>query len=202
MYRFLHWLHERTFADLHPKTGQWQKIPLSTMTKAQHEPAPNIDTELFDLLSASYAYIGGYPDFQKASDIPSNHTVWYGLDTDGDKDPDAVKFGKETSFGLKWTGGATDGTTQAKAAYVQNMVKMLTTPGHYCEVSFALMHIFLSRYKIPYVDSQAKVEQVLGNREVTWYGKHPEGKYPGYDGFYTRILFGQRHTKIMLGQPR
>jgi hypothetical protein len=201
MYSFLHWLTETQFADLRPKTGQWQKIPTSLLTKAQHEPSPNIDTELFDLLSASYAYIGGYPDFQKASDIPANHTVWYGLDVDGDKDPDAIKFGKDTSHGLKWTGFASDGSVAAKRAFLDNFQKLLWTPGNYCEVSFALMHVLLTRYHVPYVHTQEEVERVLG-KPVTWYGRNPDNKYPGYDGFYTRDLFGQRHTKIMLGQPK
>jgi len=41
---------------------------------------------------------------------------------------------------------------------------------------------------------------VLGH-EVVWLGEHPEGIYPGYDGWYSRRIGGSEETKILLGIP-
>jgi hypothetical protein len=201
MQRFVEWLLEKSFADYHPHLGQWTALPVSDLVHAQHEPPSNIDTELFDLLNKSYAYIGGHVDFHSASDLPANHTIWYAIDVDGDTVPDAVKFGKQTPFGMKWTGGATNGTPVAKQAYITNTVEMLTTPGNYIEASDAIAHILMTRYRIPFVHTQTEVERIIG-KAVRWIGAHPEQKYPGYTGFYVRSLAGQDHMKILLGRPR
>lgn len=200
MLKFAQFITEADFADLKPHPGKWEKVPVPMLTKAQHEPAPNIDTELFDLLHKSYAYIGGHVDFQKPSDIPSNHTIWYAVDVDGDKVPNALKFGKQTVFGTKWTGGATDGSPAAKQQYIDNTVKALRTPGNYCEMSDAIFHIMATRYHIPCVTDHAEVEHILG-KPVKWIGPHPDHKYPGY-AFYVRDLGGAPHMKSLLGLPR
>jgi len=201
MKSFQEFLAELSFADLRPRTGEWKSVPLHVLQKAQREPAPNIDTELFDLLDKSYSYIGGHVDFRKPSDIPANHTIWYAVDVDGDKAPDAVKFGKKTPYGLKWTGGATDGSPEAKQKYIQNTVDALKTPGNYCEMSDAIMHIMITRYQVPCVDDEAEVRKIIG-KPLRWIGAHPQGKYPGYNGFYERELGGEKHVKILLGEPR
>ena len=200
MKSFTEFVTETSFADLRPKTGQWKQIPVPVMKKAQQERSPNIDTELFDLLDLSYAYIGGHVNFKKPSDIPHDYTLWYAVDLNGDNVPDALKFAKPTAHGTKWTGGATDGSAAAKTEYVNNTVKALTTPGHFCEMSDAIMHIMITRYRVPCVDNQKDVEKVLG-KQVKWVGKHPEGKYPGWNGFYVRELGGHPHMKILLGKP-
>ena len=123
---------------------------------------------------------------------------WYAVDVNGDEVPDAVKFAKSTAHGIKWTGGAANDAGKQK--YVDETVKVLCTPGNYAEVSDAIMHILIIRYQIGYVKSQTMVEKVLG-KSVQWIGRHPNGLYPGYNGFYIRELFGQNHMKIMLGQP-
>lgn len=198
MLRFGDFLIEFNFSDLHAATGQWTGIPVSVLTRAAHEPGTNIDTELFDLLSQSYAYIGGHIDFKKPSDLPANHTIWYGIDIDGDHVPDAVKFAKNTPFGIKWTGGAAN--DRGKQAYINNTVASLRAPGNYAEVSDALMHILITRYQIQCVNHQAIVERIIG-KSVKWIGAHPDGKYPGYTGFYVRNLGGAPHMKILLGLP-
>jgi hypothetical protein len=190
-----------TFADLHPSPNKWTKIPLDTLKKAKHEPPINIDTELFDLLQKTYAYIGGHVDFQKPSDLPGNHTIWYGMDIDRDKIPDIVRFGKQTPYGIKWTGIGTNMTPEAKQKAIVDFVDTLRKPGSFGEVSDALMHILITRYKIPYVDDQQKVEKIIG-KKIKWIGPHPQGLYPGYNGFYERNLAGEDHMKILLGHPK
>jgi hypothetical protein len=200
MIRFLSFLREFNFADLHPQTGQWTSIPTSVLKHAQHEPHVNIDDELYDLLAKSYAYIDGHVDFKQPSDLPANHTIWYAMDIDGNKTPDVLKFGKQTAHGIKWTGGASDGSPAAKQKYVDTTVTALKTPGNYAEMSDAIMHIMITRYHIPCVSSEAEVEQIIG-KDVRWIGAHPDGKYPGYNGFYERTLGGAKHLKILLGLP-
>lgn len=201
MLRFLDFLREFRFADLHPHKGRWQQIATDVLTRAQHDPDPNnIDAELFDLLSKTYSYIGGYVDFKSPSDIPANHTLWYAVDIDGDAVPDAVEFAKSTPHGVKWTGAATNGTSTAKSEFLSDFINKLNTPGNFAEVSDALMHILITRYHVAYVDNKEEVENVIG-KTVTWLGPHPDGKYPGYNGFYVRILGGQPHMKLLLGKP-
>jgi DNA polymerase III epsilon subunit-like protein len=55
-------------------------------------------------------------------------------------------------------------------------------------------------YHAPFVDNKEDVEKTL-NKKVRWLGKHPEGKYPGYDGWYSRDIGGHREMKILLGNP-
>ena len=189
-----------TFANLHPKQNQWQHIPVEDLEKAKHESPSNIDTELFNLLDKSYAYVGGHVDFKKPSDLPGNHTIWYGIDFDGDNIPDALRFGKKTPYGTKWTGGASNGTPEAKQKYLEQVIQTMVTPGNFCEMSDAIMHIMITRHHVPCVDVQADVEKILG-KKVKWIGAHPDGKYPGYKGFYIRSLAGDDHMKILLGEP-
>jgi hypothetical protein len=200
MKSFQQYLREFRFADLHPRPGEWKHIPVNQLRRSQKEPPINIDTELFDLLAASYSYVGGHIDFKKPSDIPANHTIWYAVDVDGDKTPDATLIGKASSYGTKWTGLATNGTPAAKSAYLSMFIQELRTQGNYCEVSGAIAHVLLTRYNLPYVANQAEVEQVLG-KKVKWLGEHPEKKYIGYHGFYERDLGGSVHMKILMGRP-
>ena len=191
---------ETTFADLHPHPDQWLKIPPSVLQHAEDEPPVNIDNELFDLLAKSYAYIGGHVDFKKPSDIPANHTIWYAVDTNYDQKPDVVRFGKQSLFGTKWTGGASTGEPAAKQIYVTAVINSLRTPGNYGEVSDAIAHILIKRHNIKCVDKQDDVERVIG-KKVKWVGENPNGKYPGYSGWYERELGGEIHLKILLGEP-
>lgn len=201
MLRFYQFLKEFRFADLHPKQGEWKQIPVGVLKKAQNEPAPNIDTELYDLLRTSYASIGGHIDFKKPSDLPANHTIWHAIDTDGDKKPEALSFAKQTPYGVKMTGAATDGSDAGKRAYIDSRVSLLKKPGTFGEFSEAIMHILITRHQVPCVSDQADVEKIIG-KQVKWLGAHPEGKYAGYNGFYIRELGGHAHMKILLGTPR
>lgn len=189
-------INEDTFADLHPSKGQWEPIPAQTLVKNQHT-SPSIDTELFDLIDTTYSYIGGHVDFRRPSDLPANHTIWYGTDVDGDKEPDATVFGKRNHAGVKWTGLASDGTPAAKAALIDYMVKRLFQRGNFMEASDAIAHVLITRYSVPFVATQQRVEYVIG-KKVDWVGENP--KYPKYDGWYTRVLGGTKHLKILLGR--
>lgn len=201
MQSFRDFIREMSFKDLTPRPNTWTKIPVATMKAAQTEPTPNIDTELFDLISKAYAYMGGHVDFQKPADLPGDHMLWYGIDIDRDQMPDALKFGKMSATGTKWTGMATNGSHDAKREVVQSLVTSLKTRGHYSEMSGKIAHLLLTQYQVPWVSTQQEVERAIG-KTVEWIGHHPEGKYPGVTGFYRRMLAGHPHVKILLGTPK
>ena len=51
------------------------------------------------------------------------------------------------------------------------------------------------------VGDEESIQKLLPGKSFTFLGKHPTGKYPGYDGWYTREIGGSDQMKIMLGRP-
>ena len=90
---------------------------------------------------------------------------------------------------------------RAKASMLDRMGSQMSSRGMLAEVSGASAHIMITRYKAPWVRRE-KVEQVLAGKDIEWVGPHPDGKYPGYDGWYYRKIAGKKHIKIMLGVPK
>ena len=61
----------------------------------------------------------------------------------------------------------------------------------------------ITRYGVPAVQSKEEVESLLG-KPVEWIGTHPEQKYadrygPEYQAWYSRVIGGSPHMKILLG---
>ena len=194
------YLNEKRFEDYEPKKGEWVEVPASDI---KHDPE-NIDltNEFYTLISTAYSGLGGHFDFQSPADIPSDHDWWAAVDLDDDPDPDALRIGKKKPKGYKLTASGHDGSRAAKLAYLDKTADLLFTDGHYAEMSDAIAHIMITRYKAPVVADEATVRKVLG-KEITWIGPHPEGKYPGFDGWYEREIGGEHlHMKIMLGKPK
>jgi hypothetical protein len=194
------YLDEKRFTDYDAEKNKWVEIPASDI---QHDPE-NIDLtdEFFRLIDNAYSKIGGHFDFQKASDIPSDHDWWAAIDTDDDPDPDALRIGKKKSSGYKLTASGHDGSRAAKVAYLDKTADLLFNDGYFAEMSDAIAHIMITRYDVPFVGDEEKVRKALG-KEITWIGPHPEGKYPGFDGWYERKIGGKHlHMKIMLGKPK
>ena len=202
MKTFRQFIAEKKFSDLGSyKKDKWLSIPIDAF-----EPGSDLNKELYDLIDRSYAYVGGHLNYKSPDDLPLGKDpddpkviVWQGIDFDSDPEPDVIKTYKKTPFGKKSVLGATDGSVDSKVKYVSKMIDDLSSPGNYVEVSDAIMHILI-RNKIPAVQNQKDVEQIL-NKKVTWIGPHPEGKYPGYEGFYKRKIGGEEHMKILLGNP-
>jgi len=67
-------------------------------------------------------------------------------------------------------------------------------------LSGAIGHIMIKYHQVPFVDNEQDVRKVLG-KDIEWVGKHPDGKYPGYDGWYNRKIKGKDKMKILLGMP-
>ena len=162
----------------------------------------DITKDIFDMIDKTYKNIGGYPDFKRSTDLPDNHTDWYAADVDKDPDADITTFGKSKAGNFKLTGAASDGAEPAKAFLVNKLGKLLKTSGNYAEASDALAHVMITRKKVPYVADTESIQKLLPGKSFTFIGEHPDGKYPGYNGWYTRNIAGKELLKIILGNPK
>ena len=162
----------------------------------------DITKDIFGMIDKTYKNIGGYPDFKRSTDLPDNHTDWYAADVDKDPDADITTFGKSKAGNFKLTGAASDGSEPAKAFLVNKLGKLLKTSGNYAEASDALAHVMITRKKVPYVADTESIQKLLPGKSFTFIGEHPDGKYPGYNGWYTRNIAGKELLKIILGNPK
>ena len=162
----------------------------------------DITDSIFDMIDKTYKNIGGYPDFKKSTDLPDNHTDWFAADVDKDPDADITTFGKTKAGNFKLTGAASDGSEPAKAFLINKLGKLMNTSGNYAEASDALAHVLITRKQVPFVGDEESIQKLLPGKSFTFLGKHPNGKYPGYDGWYERDIAGKKLLKIILGNPK
>ena len=162
----------------------------------------DITKDIFDMIAKTYKNIGGYPDFKKSTDLPDNHTDWFAADVDKDPDADITTFGKMKAGNFKLTGAASDGSEPAKAFLINKLGKLMKTSGNYAEASDALAHVLITRKQVPFVGDEESIQKLIPGKSFTFLGKHPDGKYPGYDGWYERDIAGKKLLKIILGNPK
>lgn len=157
-----------------------------------------LQSAVFDMIDASYGPIGGHAKIKTPSNVGNEYPEWIVADIDDDPDPDVAIVGQQSSAGGHKVGASgTDGTPKAKS-YMNAMKKRIMTQGWWGEVSGAPAHIAINKLGIKPITDQKTVERLLG-KKVTWHGKHPDGKFPGIDGWYTRDIGGTKHTKIIVG---
>jgi hypothetical protein len=192
---FEQFITESTGDTFKPKRGKAMNF--------DHTKHPELAGELFDLISTAYQEIGGHAKIKTPNDIFSDPdwNWWEGMDIHGTEDFDLIMFGQKTKFGIKFSGVGHDGTSQAKREYISSRGKDLHKLGYYVEVSGKIAEILIAKYNCPIVTNLEEVEKVLG-KKVDWNGKCPDDpKMPG-DGWYTRLLGGHPHAKILLGRPK
>jgi hypothetical protein len=189
----IEWMNE-DFASTFGKKNAWVKIPESVLRKDKE-----LLSNIFDLLQLSYAYIGGHANYKKPEDILGDGLTFYANDLDADPDADAFVADKVKPSGAKGVVSGTDGGQAAKTELVRWRAERMKKRGVYAEMSGAAAHVML-KAGVPAVQSKATVEKVL-EKKVEWIGAHPDGKYPGIDGWYKRTIGGDVHMKIMLGIP-
>jgi hypothetical protein len=183
------------FSDHYP-IGQWVKLK-----RADIENDPAVRQELFDLIQKSYAKIGGHLKIKTPDDLLGKNLEIFAVDLSASDDHvNAVNVNKEEPHGLKGVATGTDGSPEGKEAALKFRASQLKTIGHYAEVSKAMAHIMITHYHVPYVHAKEFVERVVG--QIEWVGPHPEGKYPGYDGWYYREIGGEKMLKILVGVPK
>lgn len=162
---------------------------------------PELAKNIFDLVQTAYANINGHLKFKDFRDISRNANFFVAIDTDDDPEADAVLISKKSNHGRKRMGVGHDGSNVAKKSMIDKMGSQMLDQGVFAEVSGASAHILITRYDAPWVDKE-KVDQVLAGKDIEWLGPHPDKKYPGYDGWYYRNIGGEKHIKIMLGNPK
>ena len=112
---------------------------------------------------------------------------------------------KNTKHGIKHTGLGHDGDGPNIKSLLKYKTNLLKTPGNYVEVSGDAFDSFVGYGGAPIIDDEETVRNILGpgrSSETTWHGKHPTDPSKSGEGWYTRILGGGEHTKIMVGIPR
>lgn len=184
---------------LNTKKGKWIKFDPKKLSPEERD---ELAKEFIELISTAYAPIGGHVKFKSVDDVFADKEIefWQAVDLHGDPDVDLIVFGKDSKHGIKFTGVGHDGEKDSKKIYLDSKAKDLSKPGFYNEVSGKIAEIMMGKYNVPSVDTQEKVEKVLG-KKIEWHGKHPDGVTPG-DGWYTRKIAGHPHTKILLGKPK
>jgi hypothetical protein len=189
----------RKFLEEEVKLPNRKFIKLPTNLLGQNN---DITQNVFDMIDKTYKNIGGYPDFKKPSDLPDNHTDWFAADVDKDPDADITTFGKTKAGNYKLTGAASDGSDAAKKFLINKVGKLMKTSGNYVEASDGLAHVLITRKKVPFVGDEESIQKLLPGKTFKFVGENPNGKYPGYDGWYERDIGGTKHLKIILGNPK
>jgi len=181
---------------LKPKKGKWMKI--------KPRKHPELAGEFFDLINIAYSTLGGHAKVKSPDDVFSDPdwTFWQGIDIHGSPDLDLIVWGQNTKYGVKFSGVGHDGKKDSTREYLTHKANILKKPGYYGEVSGKLADIMLDKYGVPSIDTQEEVEELLKGKDIEWHGKDPSNPDRSGNGWYSRILGGTKHTKIMIGKPK
>jgi hypothetical protein len=150
----------------------------------------DVQQDVYEIIRASYADIGGHPDFKAVGDVPKDNDKTLVIDTDDPDDVDATILSKTTSHGNKITTFGTDGGKGAKAAMIRKLVELLDKPGNYCECSGRPLEILLN-HGVRKVTDRDVIQRLLTGKTLKF---NP-------DGTYDRDIGGEIHTKTMIGNP-
>lgn len=187
---------EETFADTVGIKGRWVE-----MTPEKLRKLPELTNDLLQLINIAYAPIGGHLKFTHPDDLLDSVILVRAEDLDADPQADVALVSKRTPAGLKMTALGHDASPAAKRAAIETQAADLRKPGFYAEVSDALAHILLTRYRPHAVEDEEAVRRVL-DRPIEWVGERPDGKYPDVKGWYYRNIAGHRKLKLLVGLPR
>jgi hypothetical protein len=165
---------------------------------AGEEMADANEPDLVDMIKTSYMKVGGHPKINGVGDLSAEYSDWIVLDIDDDPEADLGVFGNPNAKGRKLGASATDGTPAAKQA-LQHLKQQLFTNGWWAEVSDAPAHIAINKLGLKPIDREEFVRELLAGKDIEWHGEHPEGKFPGTRGWYSRKIGGVPHAKIIVG---
>lgn len=172
--------------------------------RAGNPKADAIEPEIFDMISKAYDPIGGHAKLSSRADVSDEYPEWMVADIDDDPETDVALVGQHSAAGGTKVGASgTDGSMKAKL-FMSNMKSKLMKPGGgwWGEVSGAPAHIALTKLGLKAITDRATAERLLG-KKVNWIGPHPEGRYKGIDGWYSRDLGnGHEAVKIIVGDIR
>lgn len=192
---FKEFINEGSGDILQPPKGKWIQID-----PRKHK---ELSGEFYDLIQTAYHEIGGHSKIKSQEDVFSDPdwNYWLGIDIHNSPDLDVIIWGQKTKYGIKFSGVGHDGEKDSKKKYLDHKIADLNKPGFYGEISGKLADILIGKHALPVVNDRAEVEKVLG-KKVDWHGKNPEDPNAPGDGWYTRILGGHSHAKILVGKPK
>jgi len=187
-----------TFHDVIKDKDKWVKMDPEDLQKH-----PDLADEFFQMVRKAYKPIGGHAKIKTPKVFFGGaYQVFDAADIDDDPEADVLQISKKTPAGTKHVAIGHDNSPAAKKELITQKAKAMKTRGNYGEASGAVAHILLTRYNVKYVDDPKAVRKVLVGKAVEWVGRHPDGKYPGVNGWYRRQIGDEKHLKILLGMPR
>ena len=168
-------------------------IPKNKWVPVPHNELDEFKEQIFQLIDAAYASIGGHPNYKSAADVDKEaaDTDFEVIDVDDTPGIDAVDAFKNTPAGVKFVATGQNGSKAAKSAVINRKAELLKHRGYYVEVSGKIQDIFIAK-GVQTVTDEATVRKVLKGKDIEWHG----------DGTYTRDIAGEPHTKMLLGKPK
>ena len=200
-------LHEKEWKDFDAPIGKI--ISLAPEDFDDDDPVKrDLNDQIFDLIQNAYSEVElepgkyGNAKVRSAKDLPAGYTVMQAAELDGDEDPDYFRGGKMRGDRYKLGIVGHDGSPAAVETYLKVSADLLKS-GSIGEMSGKIAHIMITRHDVPAVQTKEEVESLLG-KTVDWVGRHPDEKYAErygseYEGWYTRVIGGKPHLKILLG---
>ena len=166
------------------REGKWKVTDRDELDKWRNK--------FYKMVALSYKPMGGHPNFKSPNDVNTkNANVYHDIDIDGDGEPDAMKGFKKKSAGLKSVVSATDGQTNSKHELLAHTLELLKKPGNFAEVSGKWATILIAK-GAPVVTDYNQISKIMKDKDIT----------PKEDGWYTRKIGGENHTKIIIGKPK
>jgi len=227
LHRFKDWmrLREDFASTFGQEKGKWQEITADTI-----QADPSIAQELYDIVQAGYAPLGGNKstEFSSADAIIQGFqageiTVIKAVDMDDNPDIDAAIAWKGTKFGNKITmGTAKPSFKPSSGEMVNKSGEMLKQSPFYIEASGAYANLILKNTGAKPILDEQTVREMLPGKKLIWHGEHPNldpnsprfpenpepvfpkavATFAQHPGWYSRTLNdGKWHTKIMIGLP-
>jgi len=172
-----------------------------SVTMSGSELSSELIDKLFGMVQTSYAKVGGNAKIKTPTDVTGEYEKFLMADVDDDPEPDLF-IGYNTKNGRPKLGvTGTDGETNSKVALLALQKQFFDNNG-YAELSDAPAHIAINKLNISYCSDEDKVRKLLG-KQIIWHGEHPndlEGRWKGINGWYSRYIGGELHTKIVVGR--
>tara|TARA_B100000575_G_C22909461_1_gene528173 strand:- start:17 stop:580 length:564 start_codon:yes stop_codon:yes gene_type:complete len=168
------------------------ELPKGQWVDLNDKETENQKNTIFDLISNAYAQIGGHPNYTSPDNVTGSEgdADYVVIDVDDDSEIDAVSVSKEKPAGTKYVATGHDGSSPAKRAMINYKVNNLKSPGYYIEVSGKIKDILIAK-GVPVITDKETIERVMKGKKIEI----------NDDGSYERYIGGQKHTKVLLGNP-
>ncbi len=175
--------------------GRWVDLTADDLRRD-----PELAQQLFDLIVNAYKKIpGGHAGIDSPMALVQDNVILHAIDLDQDPEPDGVIPWKKKPAGDKITGLGYD-DEHAKDTLTE-FGRLIHTTNYYAEISSPMSgNVWDYWPDVTVIEDEKQARSIL-NKDIEWLGQDPTGKEP-HDGWYTRDIGGQQHTKILIGLPK